>query len=312
MEFKLNLDIPKSDFQLTHQDSVVLIGSCFSDEIASHFSHSGFHTESNTFGTLFHPLAIANVLNASINKDKRVNVFKRDDLFFSWDSASKVYGLTESEIKAKMISLRENLRDKLTNAELLIVTFGTAWAYKHKALNTIVGNCHKAPALEFEKELSGNDELFEHWQNICVRLKELNPKLRIMFTVSPVRHKKDGLIENNRSKSRLIELAHALTELENVSYFPSYEIMIDELRDYRFYAEDFIHPNALAIKYIWNKFSGVYITENSLKLIEEINSIKAALTHKSLHPESKVNQDRMIEIEKRKAALLKLYPEVNF
>lgn len=312
MEFKLNFEIPKSDFDLTHKDSIILIGSCFSDEMAGHFSNSGFKVESNTFGTLFHPAAIANVLNSSIDRAKHVNIFERDNLYFSWDSASKVYGLTEDELKSNVLDLRESFRYKLLNARLLIITFGTTWGYRHKSLNSIVGNCHKAPASEFERELSEIDELLAEWKKMIAKLNEFNPNLKIVFTVSPVRHEKDGLVDNNRSKARLIELAHALCEFENVSYFPSYEILIDELRDYRFYAEDLVHPNKLAIEYIWNKFSDTFFTDDTLKLIEEIKSIKTALAHKSLHPDSVVNQERIIAIEKKKAELLARNPDVCF
>lgn len=310
MEFKLNFEIPKSELLLTHKDSIVLIGSCFSDEMAGNCLNSGFNNESNTFGTLFHPTAIANVLNASINRENQINLFKRDNLYFSWDSAAKVYGSTEYELKSNVLALRESFRDKLLNAKLLIVTFGTSWGYRHNSLNSIVGNCHKAPSSEFERELSGSAELYEQWSDLLLRLKKFNPSLKIVFTVSPVRHAKDGLIENNRSKARLIELVHSLCEVENVSYFPSFEILIDELRGYRFYAEDLVHPNKLAIEYIWNKFSEAFFNDDTRKLIEEVRSIKTALAHKSLHPDSVVNQERLLAIEKKKAEFLGKHPEV--
>ena len=147
----------------------------------------------------------------------------------------KIYATNEDELRDKIITLRNRLHDKLSKASLLIVTFGTAWGYRHKSTNRIVGNCHKAPSSDFAKVLTNESEMLEKWSALIEKLRSMNPALNIIFTVSPVRHSKDGLINNNRSKARLIELSHRLTNLENVFYFPSYEIVNDELRDYRFF-----------------------------------------------------------------------------
>ena len=310
MEFKLKFDIPESRIDLTHKDPVVLLGSCFSDEIAGYFLNEGFHQESNTFGTLFHPLAIANVLSSTLDNSDLVDITSRNGLFFSWDSASKIYATDQDELIKNVLALRKTLNEKLQKAGLLIITFGTAWGYKHKALNKIVGNCHKATSSDFNKVLTEQVSMFEKWSELIKKLKANNPNLNIIFTVSPVRHSKDGLIDNNRSKARLIELAHDLTQFNNVFYFPSYEILIDELRDYRFYKEDRVHPNSEATDYVWQKFSDYLFTASTLELNKQIAKIKIGLAHKSMHPGSEEDRKRVENIMEIKNKLKNNHPEV--
>jgi len=248
MDFKLNFEPAPSALKLVHSDSIVSIGSCFSEEMSNKLAGVCFRVFENPFGTLFHPDALLNVLEASIFDSENVDSVQRDDLFFSWDSSSKIYAKSEQELRTIILQRRKETKKSLSDAKLLIVTFGTAWKYAHKQLNRTVGNCHKEQVSNFTKELASIESMQNSWTSLLQDLKIQFPNLQVLFSVSPVRHKKDGLIENNQSKARLIELVHSLVKQNNhCHYFPAYEIVIDELRDYRFYAEDLVHPNSLAI-----------------------------------------------------------------
>lgn len=310
MNFKLNFDVPKSDLNLTHKDSIVLVGSCFSDEMAVKFKSEGYTVLDNPFGTLFHPEAIANQLKAALNESKEISIFQREDLFFSWDSASKLYGKSAEALIDKVMAERNGLRTELKHAKVLVITFGSAYGYRHKALNCIVGNCHKASANQFEKELSSVESLSKTWLSTIKKLEAHNPNLKIIFTVSPVRHVKDGLVENNRSKARLIELTHQLTQETNCSYFAAYEILIDELRDYRFYSSDLVHPSAEAVNYIWDKFSESVFSDTTQALNAQISQVNRELSHRTLHPDSLADTKRIKAVQEKKETLSKTHPNI--
>jgi len=310
MELQLKFEIPKSNIELSYADSIVLLGSCFSDSIGAKFVQFGFNVESNTFGTLFHPTAISNVIYSALSDNNDVCVYQRDDLYFSWDSASKIYANSESKLIDLVLENRNRLADSIKSARLICITLGTAWAYKYKSNGFIVGNCHKAPQNQFEKSLSTIEEMQTEWERTLSLIRTFNPTAKIVFTVSPVRHVKDGLTENNRSKARLLELVHQLSANNKLIYFPSYEIAIDELRDYRFYEEDLVHPNKMAIDYIWNRFIAFAFSDKTIGISDERNKLLAQLNHKSLHPESEVDKKRLELVRKKLKEFGERFPEV--
>ena len=311
MKLKLDFTVDKSHIDFTYHDSALLIGSCFSDEIGQHFKKNGFRAEINPFGTLFHPTAIANVLKASVEESTDVSVYQREDLFFSWDAASKIYAFSEAELIQEIIETRKKVRQQLLQARLLVVTFGTAWQYTHQTTNEVVGNCHKAPQDTFSKTLASVEDMHAHWKALIAGLKALNPSLEIVFTVSPVRHIKDGIVENNRSKARLIELAHGLVENHQLHYFPSYEILIDELRDYRFYQPDLVHPSDEAVGYVWKAFVDYSVSRDTMEIMKERSRILSVLNHISLHPESKADIEGKDKAKKELELFKGKYPEVD-
>ena len=312
MDFHLKTQIPDNDLELDHTSTIILIGSCFSDEMTPHLEQNGFLVSGNPFGTLYHPSALANVLQDSLDRTDSVSSYQKDDVFVSWSSSGKVYGYSEKELKQKLVGLREELYAQLVKKDvLLIITFGSAWAYRHIDLDSIVGNCHKAPSDTFSKELSSVKEMLVQWKSVLKQLKEINPSLKVMFTVSPVRPKRDGLIENNRSKARLIELAHALSEKEYY-YFPSYEIVVDELRDYQFYKQDRVHPSEEAVAYVWQSLAKTIFSEACLSLMKKVRGVKLNLAHRSHYAESKADHERIALAEKVKADLAKEHPEVKW
>lgn len=310
MKLHLSFDIPPNSKQFTHRDQFLLIGSCFSDEIGKHFIQNGFRAEINPFGTLFHPTAIANVLKSSIDQLAEVRIHQRDDLFFSWDAASKIYAFSEAELMMNVIEVRRKLRNHICQSSMLVITFGTAWQYELNEEKIVVGNCHKAPQHLFSKTLTSVEEMRAQWKPLIAQLKRVNPTLEIVLTVSPVRHVKDGIVENNRSKSRLIELVHALVDEYKLTYFPSYEILIDELRDYRFYQSDLVHPSDEAVKYVWERWTATFFATPTAELVRKIAAVQQALEHQSIHPGSKADKERVRSAIEQKKKLSQDHPEI--
>ncbi len=311
MNLQLKFEIGKSNIELSYDDSLLLIGSCFSDSIGDKFEQGGFNCESNPFGTLFHPIALTNCLQSALTENKNVSIYQRDDLYFSWDSSSVIYATSEAKLIESVLESRNRLAERIKSSRLICITLGTAWEYKLKSSGMVVGNCHKAPQNLFEKSLTSIEEMRKEWESALTSIKSVNPTVKIVFTLSPVRHIKDGLIENNRSKARLLELIQQLSENHKIIYFPSYEIAVDELRDYRFYEEDLIHPNKIAIDYIWNRFIEFTFAERTKAIYEERNQLLSQLNHKSLHPESEVDKKRLVLVERKLEEFGSRFPEVK-
>ncbi len=195
----------------------------------------------------------------------------------------------------------------------IIITLGTSWVYRHIESDKIVANCHKIPQKKFLKELLSVDEIRESLEAIIALIKSVNQQANIVFTVSPVRHIKDGFIENTQSKSHLIAAMHHVVDIRNaIHYFPSYEIMMDELRDYRFYAEDMIHPNQTAINYIWEKFTNVWISESAKQTIQEVATIQNGIAHKAFHPNSEQHQEFLKNLQLKIEKLQGEFPSIDF
>ncbi len=318
MDFQIPFPIPSSDLRIQHGDRIALLGSCFSDSMKTHFSQSGFDVLSNPFGTIFHPTILANSIEFALITSKEPRILQRDDLYFSWDSANVIFGKSEAEVRAKFEEHRALFADYLLSAKCLLITFGTAWGYElitsdaSSAMNAhgMVANCHKMPGSFFEKKLSFVNKELERWHALISTLKTVNPGLNIIFTVSPVRHKKDGLIENNQSKSRLIELVHRLVVSTDAHYFPAYEIVIDELRDYRFFKEDRVHPTEEAVHYVWNRFEETYFSPTTHQISNTVRQIHLARAHRSLHPESAESVKHQQATEARVKELKAKHPEV--
>jgi len=310
--FYLELAIPKSPFMIHHGEEFVLQGSCFSDEISKQLINAGHTISDATFGTIFHPTMLAiNILNClEDNVDERI--FQREELFFSWNCSSTVFSYSAESLKEKLEITRKKLRKDLLSAKILIVTFGSAWGYELIKTNELVANCHKMPQKDFRKFLSSPYEMVQDWIYVIEKLKTLNPNLQILFTVSPVRHIKDGLVENNLSKSRLIEVVQQLVLEENCHYFPSYELLIDVLRDYRFYASDKIHPSEEAIEYIWNKFQETYFSNETIELNRKVRGIRKSMNHRSLHGETMAQLKYLENIRLKLEEIKITHPEIKW
>ena len=287
MKLQTQIPLVKQLPAIDYNSKVVLLGSCFSENMAEKFLYYKFQTEVNPFGVLFHPVAILDFLTRA-HQDIPYN---EKDVFFShgyWQSYrahSKLNRISKIELLDTLNTAQASIQNQLKSASHVVLTFGTAWVYTHIQTNSVVANCHKQPAQEFEKSILRSDQLAETFEAILSILKAFNPEVTVIFSISPVRHLKDGFVENNQSKAHLIAALHSvLKPSKKTHYFPSYEIVMDELRDYRFYKEDMVHPNQLAIDYIWEKFQSIWIDPRVNPTLKEVNRIQKGLSHTPFNP----------------------------
>ena len=278
----------------------MLIGSCFSENIAQKLSYYKFDVFSNPFGILFNPIAIEKLISNAVNEvvytDK--DIFLLNERWHCFDSHSNLSNSNKPQLLLDLNTAVTNTLKKIELASHIVITLGTAWVYRFIETDAIVGNCHKAPQKKFTKELLSVDDVLGSLQKSCALIQEINPNCTIIFTVSPVRHLKDGFTENSLSKAHLISAIHQLTDVKKqVYYFPSYEIMIDDLRDYRFYAADMIHPNETAINYIWEVFADTWFSKNALEIMPKVASIQKAFEHKPFNPTSQQHQEFLEKVQ---------------
>ncbi|CAL2102827.1 GSCFA family protein [Tenacibaculum sp. 190130A14a] len=300
---------------IDYHSNILLIGSCFSENIGNKLNHLKFKTYQNPFGILFHPKAIENLLLQSINEKEysEKDIFLLNERWHCFDTHSHLSSQNKEELLNNLNQATHQTITSLKNASHVIITLGTAWVYRKIAEDFIVANCHKVPQKNFLKEILTIDEISESLGAIIALIKSINSKTSIIFTVSPVRHIKDGFVENQRSKSHLLAALHTIvTPRKGVFYFPSYEIMMDELRDYRFYAEDMIHPNQTAIDYIWEKFTSVWFNKNSFNTMREVESIQRGIQHRPFNPNSEAHQIFLKKLQQKKETLEKGFPSIKF
>lgn len=254
MKLQTVVDIKPSAWQIGYEDKILLVGSCFADSIGQMMAQRGLQVTCNPFGTLYNPVSIAQAMQMTDIPP----LVEHEGLWHSMAHHGSFSRTTEMEAREAVRVSIETMQRALQEATVVIVTFGTAWVFEQNGL--VVGNCHKLPAEQFTRRRLSADEIEALWRPLITRY----PDKRWLFTVSPIRHIKDGLHENQLSKATLLQAVEAIrNQLSVVSYFPSYEIMLDELRDYRFYAEDLVHPSPVAIQYIWERFTETYCTSQT-------------------------------------------------
>jgi hypothetical protein len=294
----------------------VSLGSCFAVNMAEKLDYFKFQNTCNPFGILFHPLAIEKLIDFAVSQKH----FTEKDLFFheerwhSFDAHSDLSNSNKEELVATLNATLRTTNQQLEEATHIVITYGTSWVYRNLERDAIVANCHKVPQKQFKKELLSVDEIRESMGNTMQLIHSINPNCKFIFTVSPVRHIKDGFVENQLSKSHLITAIHDKInpQLANVNYFPSYEIVMDELRDYRFYAEDMLHPNQVAIDYIWERFSQTYIAEGTLKTQKEVQTIQKGLAHRPFNPNSESHRQFLLKLQNKMRALQRQFPKIQF
>ncbi|MHA7101694.1 GSCFA domain-containing protein [Roseivirga pacifica] len=282
-----------SRFKINHKNSLLAIGSCFSETIGSRLKNNKFDIAINPYGTLFNPLSIFNVLEMGLTESMlpEHTIVKQSDVFLSHSLHSSIKGESAKALQEQVHKINASVRARLKTADVLILTLGSAWVYEMKTTDQLVANCHKVPQKQFNKRLLNIEEVVAAFFDIKEQIEAVNPKIQFVFTVSPVRHTKDTLPLNAVSKSTLRLICHYLEEMaENVSYYPSFEIMMDDLRDYRFFEKDMIHPNEQAIDYIWEHFGNAFFTKQTQTLIKKWAKLQQALSHKPFNPESASHQ----------------------
>ncbi|RZS97231.1 GSCFA domain-containing protein [Cecembia calidifontis] len=302
MHWTLSFDIPEGRPKISHQSKLFSIGSCFSTVMGDKLTERKFYVLNNPFGTLFNPISIAQVMEDSI-LEMPVNsdlILVRDGLHLYFGMHSDIVAYSKESLVRLIQKKQAQAKQVLESATHLLITFGTSWVYEFGSQGQIVANCHKQPSGLFEKRLLTPDEIQKAFVSFFNLFREFNSKATVLLTVSPVRHTKDGIPENQLSKSILRLAAHNLSEAYDfVHYFPSYEIMMDELRDYRFYKDDLIHPTPQAEDYIWERFKQAWVDPKSYPLIQEFEGIKRDLDHKPFNPESPSHQKFLDNLQKK-------------
>jgi hypothetical protein len=316
MKFTTAVPISKSKFPIDYQSKIVSFGSCFAENMATKFDYFKFQNSCNPFGILFHPIAIENCISRSVN----LELFEEKELFFNnerwhnFDIHSDLSNLNKESLLREINDLLVATNKQIVEASHMIITYGTSWVYRNKQTNKLVANCHKVPQNQFDKELLSVSTIEKSIHNTINLIEKINPNCPIIFTVSPVRHIKDGFVENQRSKANIIAAIHSNLAFQNnaTEYFPSFEIMMDELRDYRFYAEDLLHPNQTAIDYIWEKFVTSSVDEGAYNTMKEIESIQRDLLHRPFNPSSESYQKFQTQLVSKIEKVKSNFPFMNF
>lgn len=316
MNFTTKIPISKSNFPIDYNSNIVSLGSCFAVNMAGKFDYFKFQNSFNPFGILFHPLAIEKIISKALN----LEFFSDKDIFFHkerWHCFDVHSDLSNSDKEEFLDSINKLVRAtniQITKATHISITYGTSWVYRNKHSEKVVANCHKLPQNQFVKEILSVATIEKSIQNTINLIEKVNPKCVIIFTVSPVRHIKDGFVENQRSKANLISGLHSTLEFQSStkSYFPSYEIMMDELRDYRFYAEDMLHPTQIAIDYIWELFSETNISENAFLTMQEVETIQSGLAHRPFNSSSESHLKFENKLSEKITNLASKYPFIKF
>jgi hypothetical protein len=285
MQFTLNYQPSRFDFDISHSQKIFLAGSCFAENIGELLLRHRFNALVNPSGILFNPASVLDRLLAALHKRSLsdADIVNREGSFVSYFHHSSVNAQNPTALKQKVENLNAQSYVFLRSAHILILTFGTAFVYRRAETGNIVGNCHKQPSGNFVKQILTVEDISTGYAELIKKLWDLNPQLKIIFTVSPVKYLKDGLVENNLSKATLLLAVDQLVKTnDNCYYFPAYELVNDDLRDYRFYKEDLAHPTPQAIWYVWQKFSGSVFTQNTRRINEHLANIHRAETHRPL------------------------------
>lgn len=301
--FRKKVEIEAFQGLISYKDELITVGSCFSDSIGKKLESARFDILVNPFGVIFHPLALSSAMGGLDAE----NLIERDHYFFNWQLGGTWTDFSEETMREKIVTLNTQFQERFNAANVIMVTFGTAWGYELKESGRVVANCHKMSQDLFEKKLFNSAQILKEWLPIVKN----NPDKKWMFTVSPVRHWKDGVRENNVSKGILHQAVHELLKEENVHYFPAYEILLDELRDYRFYQSDHLHPSDEAVDYIWKRFQETYFDQQTTEAIEKVDRLEKARNHKLLFPKSDESRKFLANLERQEEQISQILNKLS-
>ncbi|MFI5133209.1 MAG: GSCFA domain-containing protein [Chitinophagales bacterium] len=323
MDFMINIDLKKLQAPIGYRHKILLIGSCFTEHIGNTLEELKFSVLQNPNGILFDPVSVCKSLTSYVENKlyNEADLFQLNDVWHSWQHHSRFSDIDKKDCLQFINESQQRAHDFLKDADWIVITFGSSFSYRLTELagfsktpplegfGEAVANCHRAPAQWFDKHLLNIDEIVGMLADSIKQLLEFNPKLNIIFTVSPVRHIRDGVIENNRSKARLIESVHRLVNnSEQLHYFPAYELVIDVLRDYRFYDADLVHPNYMATEFVLEKFTESCIDKESQLLMEEVKKIIIARKHKAFQPDTKAHRQFLQSSAEKAKELMNKFP----
>jgi hypothetical protein len=315
MELRTKINIDPSPNKITYTNGVMFIGSCFASSIGSRMEAGKIPVLINPSGTVYNPVSVCNTLDTiTSGRDlQQSDLSYNKGTWLSFNHYTDFSSGSPWEVLEKINSRSKDAFSFLKNAGFLFITFGTARIYRLKETGQIVSNCHKMPASFFEPEILTVDHITKLWNQQLDKIQKLFPKLKVVFTISPVRHWKDGAHGNQVSKSVLfIAVEKLLSHHSSPAYFPAYEIVMDELRDYRFYSDDMLHPSSLAIDYIWNSFSGSYLEKKTLDLYNDVVKIRKACTHRINKNSDAGIKDFVSAIQKKISSIESKAPEIDF
>ena len=315
MNLQTKITVAAPDFLIDYNSRLMMLGSCFAENMGSKFSYYKFDLDVNPCGIIYNPLSVANVLRLIVEGKQ----FEKSDLRQVGGKWVSLYhhGAFSSTDPDECL---RRINDRLTKAtgelrtlDLLVITWGTAWVYRYTRENIVVSNCHKIPSQEFERSRLSVEDIVKEYLVLIGRLREINPGLRILFTVSPIRHWKDGAHGNQLSKATLLLAIDRLREeLQHVYYFPAYEIVLDELRDYRFYADDMLHMSGFTVDYIWERFLYSFISPEVLGLMNQIGRVNKGVAHRPFDPQSEEYHRLVKKMLAEIAMISRSYPMIDF
>jgi hypothetical protein len=309
--FRTEVKIPHSEWKTGYQNQKMAFGSCFAENIGEKLQNACFKININPFGVLFNPLSVLQSIDYLLNNKifDENDIFKYNSLWHSFNHSSKFSRILPEDTLLNINKELQKAKNDFQNADILIFTFGTAWIYQYIETGQTVANCHKLPAAKFSRRRLQVDEIAEKFIALLQKITVQSPAVRFIFTVSPVRHFKDGAVENNASKATLLLAVNEIVKnCKSATYFPAYEIMNDELRDYRFYAADMLHPSSVAIDYIWQRFSETFFDEETNILRKRLEQYYTAKSHRPLHPDTPEYYKFCEDLEKHKLLLISQFP----
>lgn len=295
--------------KIQHGDSIVQLGSCFSTNMSAWFRKAGFKVLDNPLGVIFHPVPLAKQILMAFGKTEWSEFVQKEDVSLSYDASSTLYAMNAPELERLMNHQLKELKESLEKASILIVTFGSAHGYRLKSSGNIVANCHQQAQSTFDKELSDAGKMLPIWHLALNELRKANPSLQVIFTVSPVRYVRDGLIADSRSKSELFRLVSLLSG-DQIHYFPAYELVNDILRDYRYFETDGVHPTDQATQFVWDFLKQELFLDRTNEIIEELMKIRKMEEHRLLYPESKKAAEYQTNLKQKRESFLSQYPVV--
>ncbi|MBA0884595.1 GSCFA domain-containing protein [Flavobacterium undicola] len=316
MQFRTPIPISESIFPIDYNSKIMSVGSCFAVNMAEKFNDFKFQNNCNPFGIIFNPVSIERLVERIVNKElfTESDIFFHNDLWHCFEVHSELSNPSKEAFLDSLNQLLDSTNQQIFDLTHFQITYGTAWVYRNIESKQIVANCHKVPQKQFAKELLAIETIQTAIQNTFSLIHSINPEAKFTFTVSPVRHIKDGFVENTLSKAHLISAVHSAHNSQPITYnyFPSYEIMMDELRDYRFYAEDMLHPSQVAIDYIWQRFKETSISKTAFAIMDEVEGIQKGLSHRPFNPQSESHQKFIAKLQIRITKLHSEYPFMKF
>ena len=315
MKLIVDIDIKSPPEKISYDHSLFLIGSCFTEHIGGRLADLKFPVLQNPNGILFDPLSVCTSLLSYVEPKEYTgaDLFYLNELWQSWQHHSMFSGMDKQQVVNHINQSQQEAHHFLQKAGWMIVTLGSAFSYQLLENGMSVANCHRAPGQWFKKRLAGIAEIINRLEDTIEKLKAFNPALKIIFTISPVRHLRDGVIDNNRSKARLLEAVHQVVEhYDHCIYFPAYELVIDVLRDYRFYDIDLAHPNYAATEYVFEKFRESFIDKNAHRLMDEVKQLMTAYKHKPFQPSTEAHKNFLRTSLEKTNRLQQQLPHLDF